>query len=97
LLSPSVTRRLIEEFVTRPDSSTRNVAGMDTLTEREVDVLRHLARGLSNAEMADALFVSETTIKTHVSHILTKLDLRDRVQLVVAAYESGLVTPGDRP
>jgi DNA-binding NarL/FixJ family response regulator len=94
LLAPSVTRRLIERFVARPDVATKAAAGLDTLTEREVEVLEHLARGLSNAEMAEALFVSETTIKTHVSHILTKLNLRDRVQAVVAAYESGLVSPG---
>jgi DNA-binding NarL/FixJ family response regulator len=95
LLAPSVTRRLIEQFAARPGSAPRVTPGLDTLTEREVEVLEHLARGLSNAEMADALFVSETTIKTHVSHILTKLNLRDRVQAVVAAYESGLVSPGN--
>ena len=94
LLSPSVTRRLIEEFVQRPGAAANRVSGLDTLTEREVEVLQHLARGLSNAEMAEALFVGETTIKTHISHILTKLELRDRVQAVVAAYESGLVAPG---
>jgi DNA-binding NarL/FixJ family response regulator len=94
LLSPSVTRRLIEEFVAHPGRTRAAVRGLDTLTEREVEVLRALAGGLSNAEMAEALFVSETTIKTHVSHILTKLDLRDRVQAVVTAYESGLVSPG---
>jgi len=93
LLSPSVTRRLIEEFVAKPVAPVP-VDGLDTLTDREIEVLRHLAQGLSNAEMADALFVSETTIKTHVSHILTKLGLRDRVQAVVAAYESGVVAPG---
>ena len=96
LLSPSVTRRLIEEFVARPGTSTTPIDGFDMLTDREIEVLRHLARGLSNAEMAEALFVGETTIKTHVSHILTKLDLRDRVQAVVAAYESGLVAPGSQ-
>ncbi len=92
LIAPSVTKRLISEFVGRPE--TPDVTGLDTLTEREVEVLAQLARGLSNAEIAEALYVSETTIKTHVSHILTKLNLRDRVQAVVAAYESGLVTPG---
>ncbi len=94
LLSPSITRKLLEEFVKTP-SSPKQTAEMGELTDRELDVLRQLARGLSNAEIADALFVSETTVKTHVSHILTKLELRDRVQAVVVAYESGLVIPGD--
>ncbi len=93
LLSPTVTRRLIEEFASRPPP--RPPQGLDLLTEREMEVLLELARGRSNAEIAESLFVGETTVKTHVSHILTKLDLRDRVQAVVAAYESGLVTPGD--
>lgn len=91
LLAPSVTRRLIEEFATRPE--TPEVTGLDGLTEREVEVLAVVARGLSNAEIADELVVSLATVKTHVSHILTKLALRDRVQAVVVAYESGLVTP----
>ena len=94
LLAPSVTRRLIAEFAARPSSDTEALPTLDELTERELEVLSQLARGLSNAEMAEALFVSETTIKTHVSHILTKLELRDRVQAVVVAYESGLVQPG---
>ena len=93
LLAPSVTRRLIEEFAARPTPETQP-EGMDDLTDREIEVLRSLAAGLSNAEIADALYVSEATVKTHVSHILTKLDLRDRVQAVVVAYESGLVRPG---
>jgi DNA-binding NarL/FixJ family response regulator len=97
LLAPSVTRRLIAEFTSRAGGSPSPVVGLDSLTEREVEVLRHLARGLSNAEIARALWVSETTVKTHVSHILTKLDLRDRVQAVVAAYESGLVQAGGSP
>lgn len=96
LLAPSVTRRLIEEFASRPAPDTQP-DGMDQLTEREVEVLKSLAAGLSNAEIAEALFVSEATVKTHISHILTKLDLRDRVQAVVVAYESGLVRPGDNP
>ena len=96
LLAPTVTRRLIEEFASRPEPDAAP-EGMDELTEREVEVLRSLAAGLSNAEIADALFVSEATVKTHISHILTKLDLRDRVQAVVIAYESGLVRPGDNP
>ena len=88
-----MTRRLIEEFAKRPDS-TPSTASLDELTERESEVLVQIARGMSNAEIAEELFVSETTVKTHVSHILTKLDLRDRVQAVVVAYESGLVRPG---
>ena len=92
LIAPSVTKRLIAEFAKRPE--TPEVRGLDELTEREIEVLAQVARGLSNAEIAEELFVSETTVKTHVSHILTKLHLRDRVQAVVAAYESGLVTPG---
>jgi DNA-binding NarL/FixJ family response regulator len=89
-----VTRTLLEEF-TKTHSSPRQHDGIDHLTDREEEVLRELARGLSNLEIAEALFVSETTVKTHVSHILTKLELRDRVQAVVVAYESGLVVPGD--
>ena len=91
LLAPKVTRRLIEEFSKRP---TTAAPPPSSLTERELEVLRHLATGMSNAEIAEALFVSETTVKTHVSHILTKLELRDRLQAVVFAYESGIVTPG---
>lgn len=96
LLAPTVTRRLIEEFASRPEPDAQP-GGMGELTERELEVLRSLAAGLSNAEIADVLFVSEATVKTHISHILTKLDLRDRVQAVVVAYESGLVRPGDNP
>lgn len=92
LIAPSVTKRLIAEFAGRPVS--QQVDGLDDLTDREVEVLQQVARGLSNAEIAEELYVSETTVKTHVSHILTKLHLRDRVQAVVVAYESGLVTPG---
>ncbi len=92
LIAPSVTRRLIDEFASRPTQP--RVQGLDDLTEREIEVLEQMARGLSNAEIAEALFVSEATVKSHVSHLLTKLQLRDRVQAVVAAYEAGLVTPG---
>jgi DNA-binding NarL/FixJ family response regulator len=92
LIAPSITKRLIAEFAGRREEQP--VQGLDDLTERETEVLALIARGLSNAEIAEELFVSETTVKTHVSHILTKLDLRDRVQAVVAAYEAGLVTPG---
>jgi DNA-binding NarL/FixJ family response regulator len=94
LLAPSVTRRLIEEFARRPEPSARKPKELATLTEREVEVLREVARGLTNNEIAKKLHVSETTIKTHVAHLLDKLDLRDRVQAVILAYEAGLI---DRP
>jgi DNA-binding NarL/FixJ family response regulator/class 3 adenylate cyclase len=96
LLAPSVTRRVIEEFVRRPPESVRTTPpGLAELTAREVEVLKLMARGLSNAEIAGQLVVSETTVKTHVAHVLMKLSLRDRVQAVVFAYETGLVQPGD--
>ena len=96
LLAPSVTRRVVEEFVRRPPASVRTLPPkLEELTAREVEVLKLIARGFSNAEIAAELFVSETTVKTHVAHVLMKLDLRDRVQAVVAAYESGLVEPGE--
>jgi DNA-binding NarL/FixJ family response regulator len=96
LLAPSVTRRVIEEFVRRPPASVRTLPPkLEELTTRELEVLKLIARGLSNAEIASELFVSETTVKTHVAHVLMKLELRDRVQAVVAAYESGLVEPGE--
>jgi DNA-binding NarL/FixJ family response regulator len=96
LLSPVITRRVIEEFVRRPPESVRKPAPeLEELTVRELEILRYLARGLSNAEIARAAFVSETTVKTHVAHILLKLRLRDRVQAVVFAYENGVVFPGD--
>ncbi|MDP9232585.1 MAG: response regulator transcription factor [Actinomycetota bacterium] len=96
LLAPSVTRRVIEEFVRRPPASVRTLPPkLEALTARELEVLKLIARGLSNAEIATELFVSETTVKTHVAHVLMKLGLRDRVQAVVAAYESGLVEPGE--
>ena len=95
LLSPVVTRRVIAEFVRRPPAAALQPApGLDELTARELEILRLMARGLSNAEIAAELFVSETTVKTHVRHVLTKLGLRDRVQAAVYAYESGLVRPG---
>ncbi len=93
LFAPSVTRRLIEEFSRRvPTAPPR---ALEELTTRELEVLRLLAQGRSNAEIAAHLVVSEHTVKTHVAHILQKLDLRDRTQAVVVAYESGLVRPGD--
>jgi DNA-binding NarL/FixJ family response regulator len=91
LFAPSVTRRLIEEFSRRPTVEPR--PSVDGLTDRETEVLVQVARGLSNAEIAAALFVSENTVKTHVARVLMKLGLRDRVQAVVLAYESGLVRP----
>jgi len=93
LLAPSITRRLIEEFM-RTGPGRTAPTGLDELTARELEVLQLIARGLSNAEIAKELFVSETTVKTHVAHVLMKLKLRDRVQAVVLAYESGLVQPG---
>jgi DNA-binding NarL/FixJ family response regulator len=95
LLSPSVTRKLIEEFARQPRSDRPRPDRLAGLTPREVDVVRLIARGLSNQEIAEALVVAEQTVKTHVGRILTKLDLRDRAQVVVTAYESGLVTPGE--
>jgi DNA-binding NarL/FixJ family response regulator/class 3 adenylate cyclase len=92
LLAPSVTRRVIEEFVSRPPEAMRTPPPeLEELTEREREVLKLIARGLSNAEIAKELYVSDTTVKTHVAHVLAKLRLRDRVQAVVLAYESGLV------
>jgi DNA-binding NarL/FixJ family response regulator len=97
LLAPSITRRLIEEFVRGGPARLERPKGLDELTARELEVLQLIARGLSNAEIAKELFVSETTVKTHVARVLMKLDLRDRVQAVVLAYECGLVQPGNRP
>jgi DNA-binding NarL/FixJ family response regulator len=93
LLAPSVTRRIIEQFA-RGAVNPQRGAQLESLTQREREVLTMLARGRSNAELAGELFVSEGTVKTHVSNLLAKLGLRDRVQAVVLAYESGLVTPG---
>jgi len=95
LLAPSVTRLLIEEVSRRPSVDAATVApGLADLTERELEVLRAMARGLSNGEIATQLYLGEATVKTHVGRVLTKLGLRDRVQAVVVAYESGLITPG---
>jgi DNA-binding NarL/FixJ family response regulator len=94
LIAPSVTRRLIAEFARRPEPARPPTAELDSLTEREREVLIEVARGLSNAEIAERLYVSPATIKTHVSRTLMKVGARDRAQLVVLAYESGLITPG---
>jgi len=94
LLAPRITRRLIAEFVRRPHTIEPTPTALDTVTGREREVLIEVARGLSNAEIATRLHISATTAKTHVSRLLTKLDARDRAQLVVIAYETGLVTPG---
>lgn len=94
LLAPSVTKRLIEEFAKRPEAHEPNVALPPDLTEREHEALRLLARGMSNREIAAEMYIGEATAKTHVSRLLTKLGVRDRVQAVVLAYESGTVTPG---
>jgi DNA-binding NarL/FixJ family response regulator len=93
LLAPSVTRRVVEEFARKPAAGLPP-AKLRELTPRELEVLRLVARGLSNAEIAAQLVVSDTTVKTHVAHLLQKLDLRDRIQAVVFAYESGVVEPG---
>jgi DNA-binding NarL/FixJ family response regulator len=95
LLSPSITRRLIEEFTTSDRLAKRTAPpSLDTLSPRENEVFRLLAHGYSNQKIAGQLYVGETTVKTHVTRILTKLDLRDRVQVVVLAYETGIITPG---
>jgi len=95
LLAPSVTRRLIEEFTHRRAPHRADLAAFDALTEREREVMVLVARGLSNGEIAEELFISPATAKTHVSRVMMKLAARDRAQLVAMAYESGLVTPGD--
>jgi len=94
LLAPSVTRRLIESFARRPASAAPAPSRLSSLTPRERDILRLVARGHSNTEIAAELVVSEATVKTHVGHLLAKLGLRDRVQAVIVAYETGAVTPG---
>jgi DNA-binding NarL/FixJ family response regulator len=95
VVAPRILKRLLDRFaVTLPDLTATAPRTLDVLTDREREVLVQIARGLSNAEIARALMVSETTIKTHVGHVLTKLGLRDRVQAVVLAYETGIVRPG---
>lgn len=95
LLAPAITRRLIEDFCQRPPPTAGLPDAVAHLSERELDVLRLLARGLSNAEIAANLYLSDTTVKSHVARILAKLNLRDRVQTVVFAYESGVIRPGN--
>ncbi len=94
LLSPSVTRRLLEEFSRRPVRAGHTPQALEDLTSRETQVLTLVARGLSNAEIAERLVVTTGTVKTHVARVLMKLDLRDRVQAAVLAYETGLIKPG---
>ncbi|MDQ4089848.1 MAG: response regulator transcription factor [Actinomycetota bacterium] len=96
LLAPAITRRLIERFVRRPPPGTATPPEVGGLTERELEVLRLMAGGLSNSEIASSLFLSEGTVKTHVNRVFRKLDLRDRVHAVLFAYETGLVQPGQR-
>jgi DNA-binding NarL/FixJ family response regulator len=95
LLAPAITRRLIEDYVRRAAPRSERPALLGDLSDRELDVLRLLARGRSNQEIAKDLFISEATVKTHIGRIFAKLDVRDRAQAVVVAYESGLVRPGD--
>jgi DNA-binding NarL/FixJ family response regulator len=97
LLDPSVTRAVIEEFVRRSPVPPRPATELDELTDRELEVLKLLTRGQSNAEIAETLVVTDATVKTHVAHVLTKLGVRDRVHAVIYAYESGLVQPGQAP
>ena len=97
LLSPSVTRRVIDRMAALPSGEAILDRRLDALTAREREVLEQLARGLSNAEVAAALVIEESTVKTHVKRVLMKLGLRDRVQAVIFAYESGLVSPGPKP
>ena len=97
LIAPAVTRSVIEEFTRRSPPQNPPLPALDELTTREREVLELLARGLSNAEIAQRLVVSDGTIKTHVAHVLSKLNLRDRVQAVILAYESGIITPTHKP
>jgi DNA-binding NarL/FixJ family response regulator len=95
LLAPSVTKRLIEQFTSRPAARPQTDVDLSVLTDREREVLREVAQGRDNREIAAALFIAEQTVKSHVSRVFTKLGLRDRAQAVVIAYESGLVVPRD--
>jgi DNA-binding NarL/FixJ family response regulator len=95
LLAPTITRRLVEEYLRRPPPGSRTPPALGALTDRELDVLRLVARGRSNQQIASTLFLGESTVKTHLTHLFAKLGLRDRAQAVVLAYESGLIQPGD--
>jgi DNA-binding NarL/FixJ family response regulator len=95
LLAPAITRRLVEQYLRRPRPGAQTPTALDSLTDRELDVLHLVARGRSNQQIAETLFLGESTIKTHLTHLFTKLDLRDRAQAVVLAYETGLIEPGD--
>jgi DNA-binding NarL/FixJ family response regulator len=95
LLGPHTTRRLIERFLASPPPHAPRPAALGTLTDRELEVMREIARGLTNREIAARLYIGDGTVKTHVARILTKLGLRDRVQVVVYAYEHGITAPGD--
>ena len=95
LLAPVITRRLLEEYLRLPRPGDSSQAPLNRLTQRETEVLRLLAKGKTNPEIASALFLGEATIKTHVARVLAKLQLRDRVQAVVWAYETGLIQPGE--
>ena len=95
VLAPAVTRRLIESFAPPPVLTETDAARISRLTDRELEVLRLIAQGMSNAEIGQGLFLSEATVKTHVGNLLAKLGLRDRVQAVILAYETGIVVPGD--
>ena len=98
LLDPGATRRLIEAYVEAQTPEPRNLRTMPaTLTNREIEIVRLIATGMTNSEIADRLYISPLTCKSHISRILTKLDARDRIELVVLAYETGLVTPGQKP
>jgi DNA-binding NarL/FixJ family response regulator len=95
LLAPTITRRLVEQYLHRPRPGAGIATALNSLTDRELDVLRLVARGQSNQQIADTLFLGESTVKTHLTHLFAKLDLRDRAQAVVLAYETGLIQPGD--
>ena len=95
LLDPALTRRLLDEFTRRPSPTARTPELLTELTDREIEVLRLLARGLSNNQIANQLIIGEATVKTHVSNLFTKLDIHDRAQAVVIAYETGLIQPGE--